>query len=473
MTTEAITTQAFAATPGLEAGREDMGTAARSRSFIAQAMLDTFGRIGTRIGALWIAILVLGAVFAPFIANSQPVLVREAGRWSSPLARNLGSSDVMLLGAFFTLLGLTFARVRFITIVQWTLWMIALLAPVVNWRAVQEGWRPAEDLSPHLGMALLVSFCLLDFGVLIAIPVLSGASSKLKIIICSFGVLLVSLLILFPVDPPQNVVWDQWRTLENQGKIQAMWHTPVPFSPNDYLRDQPEARLQPPSIHHWMGTEASGADVFSRMLHASRIALSIGFIATGISVTIGIIIGGLMGYYAGTIDIIGMRLIEIFEALPALVLLITFCAFFGRNLYLMMAIIGFLSWTGDARFIRGEFFRLRKQDFVQAAVAGGLPRRSVIFRHMLPNGITPVLISSSFGVANAILLESTLSFLGLGLVDEPSWGQLLNQARAGGTGFVWWMAVYPGLAIFLTVFAYNLIGEAVRDALDPKLRKRD
>jgi len=135
----------------------------------------------------------------------------------------------------------------------------------------------------------------------------------------------------------------------------------------------------------------------------------------------------------------------------------------------MMAIIGLTSWTGNARFIRAEFLRLRKQDFVQAAIAAGLPLRSVLFRHMLPNGITPVLISASFGVASAILYESTLSFLGLGLVDEPSWGQLLNQALGVGGTFTWWIALYPGLAIFLTVFAYNLVGESLRDALDPKL----
>jgi peptide/nickel transport system permease protein len=138
----------------------------------------------------------------------------------------------------------------------------------------------------------------------------------------------------------------------------------------------------------------------------------------------------------------------------------------------MMAIIGLVNWTNDARFIRAEFLRLRRQDFVQAAIASGLPRRSIIFRHMLPNGITPVLVNMPFEIAAAILYESTLSFLGLGLVDEPSWGQLLNQARSGGEGLVWWIATTPGLAIFLTVLSYNLIGEAVRDALDPKLRKR-
>jgi peptide/nickel transport system permease protein len=180
-----------------------------------------------------------------------------------------------------------------------------------------------------------------------------------------------------------------------------------------------------------------------------------------------------MGYYAGVFDLVGMRLIEILEAVPRLMLLLAITAMVGRNLYLMMLVIGLTGWMGDARFIRAEFLKLRKQDFVQAAIAAGLPMRSVLFRHMLPNGISPVLVTASFGIAAAILLETTLSFLGLGLIDEPSWGQLLNQARAGGRGFVWWLAVFPGLAIFLTVFAYTLIGEAVRDALDPKLRKRE
>jgi peptide/nickel transport system permease protein len=137
-----------------------------------------------------------------------------------------------------------------------------------------------------------------------------------------------------------------------------------------------------------------------------------------------------------------------------------------------MITIGLVSWTSDARFIRAEFLRLRGQDFVQAAHAAGLPLRNILFRHLLPNGIAPVLVNASFGVATAILLESVLSFLGLGLeATDPSWGQLLNQARTGGTGFNWWIATFPGLAIFLTVFAYILIGEAMRDAIDPKLKK--
>jgi peptide/nickel transport system permease protein len=273
------------------------------------------------------------------------------------------------------------------------------------------------------------------------------------------------------VKPPTTVDWQQYRDLGREGKIQFELMAPIAYSPNDYQRDDPGAPINAPSMRHLMGTDTNGGDLLSRMIHASRIALSIGIISTGISVLIGIAIGGLMGYFAGTVDMLGMRLIEIFEAIPTLFLLIVFVAFYGRDLTIMMVIIGLTGWTGDARFIRAEFLRLRNQDFVQAAIAGGLPLRSILFRHLLPNGLSPLLVNTSFGVASAILYESILSFLGLGLVDQPSWGQMLNQARGFGDAFVWWIMVYPGAAIFLTVFAYTLLGEALRDALDPKLRR--
>ncbi|WP_292363909.1 ABC transporter permease, partial [Methylophaga sp. UBA1464] len=184
------------------------------------------------------------------------------------------------------------------------------------------------------------------------------------------------------------------------------------------------------------------------------------------ALVIGTIIGGLMGYFSGIVDIIGMRLVEIFEAIPTLFLLLSFVAFFGRSIYMMMVIIGITAWSGYARYVRAEFLKLRQQDFVQAAIASGLPLRSILFRHMLPNGLAPLLVATSFGVASAILAEATLSFLGLGLVDDPSWGQLLNQAVQSST-FNWWLAVFPGGAIFMTVFAYNLLGESLRDAVDP------
>jgi peptide/nickel transport system permease protein len=387
--------------------REDRG----SRSFGKQALLDTFARPGARVGLVWVVILSIVAVFAPFIANSMPIAVKDANGWSSPLLNTLTPVDVILLVGFFTAVTLLVLR------------------------------------KTTFGRTLLIFA-----GVLaVAAP-----------------------LCIWLVRPPQLVDYEKYRVDEAAGRLQKVVRTLIPYSPRDRNRDVGGVdHPSRPSAKHWFGTERNGADMLSQMIHASRIALSIGFVATGIAVIIGCTVGGLMGYYAGTVDLLAMRLIEIIEAVPVLLVLLAVAALFGPDLYIMMIVIGLLRWTGDARFIRAEFLKLRRQDFVQAGVASGLPLRSIIFRHMLPNGIAPVLVSSTFAVGVAILLESTLSFLGLGDPDRPSWGQLLNQARSGGASFHWWIAVYPGLAIFLTVFSYNLIGQSVRDALDPKLRKRD
>lgn len=380
-----------------------------ARSYARQVLADTFAGWRARLGALWIGVLVLMAVFAPFIANSNPILLKMNGKWSSPLLKSLTPVDVLLL--------------------------ILMLAGAILLTLRRMSWMRRA-------------------AVLLIVSAVSGV------------------LLPFLVRPPATMVYERYRVAQKTGAIEYALHAPIPYSPTDRLRDQPGTRLSPPSREHWLGTEVNGADVCSRMIHASRIALSIGFISTGIAVAIGVVVGGIMGYFAGKVDIIGMRLVEIFEAIPTLFLLITFVAFFERSLYMIMVIIGLVGWTGNARFIRAEFLKLRKQDFVQAAIAAGLPLRSVLFRHMLPNGITPVLVSASFGVASAILAEATLSFLGLGLVDEPSWGQMLEQARSVGGTFTWWMAIFPGLAIFLTVFAYNMVGESLRDAIDPRIRKQ-
>jgi len=278
------------------------------------------------------------------------------------------------------------------------------------------------------------------------------------------------------ISPPQLTTYEQYRINTTQQKYDWLIMAPIPYSAKDYIREQGDTGLESPlkssQRQHLFGTDENGADVLSRMIHASRIALGIGFIATGIALVIGVIIGGLMGFFSGVLDMLGMRLVEIFEAIPTLFLLLTFVAFFGRSLYIMMVIIGLTSWSGYARYVRAEFLKLRQQDFVLSAIACGLPLRSILFRHMLPNGIAPVLVSVSFGVASAILAEATLSFLGLGLVDDPSWGQMLNQA-VRSSSFNWWMAVFPGGAIFLTVLAYNLMGESLRDAIDPHLNKQD
>ncbi|MEW8186119.1 MAG: ABC transporter permease [Candidatus Thiodiazotropha endolucinida] len=385
-------------------------TAKRRQSYWRRILGQTFVRWGARLGLLWVGILALVGVFAPFLASSFPLLLSHEGEISSPVLNYLQPVDVLFLVAFITLL---------------------LLYP----------WQ----------ITLLRKF-------FIMISVLAVAA----------------LFAYLWVKPQQLVIYEQYRVADAVGEYDWVVYAPVPFSPKDYQRDRGDTGLEAPlsqqSRAHWFGTEQNGADVLSRMVHASRIALGIGFVATGIAMLLGIIIGGLMGYFSGVVDILGMRLVEIFEAVPTLFLLLTFVAFFGRSLYIMMVIIGITSWPGYARYVRAEFLRLRKQDFVQAAEAAGLPLPSILFRHMLPNGMGPVLVAASFGVASAILAEATLSFLGLGLVDDPSWGEMLNQA-VQSSRFNWWMAAFPGGAIFLTVFAYNLIGESLRDAIDPYLSK--
>ena len=226
-----------------------------------------------------------------------------------------------------------------------------------------------------------------------------------------------------------------------------------------------------PAPVHVLGTDTLGQDVLSQMFHACRLSISIGFVSTGIAVVIGVTIGSLMGYFGGWVDLLLYRVVEIFMAIPVLFLLIVAAGVLPRNIYVMMAIIGCFSWTTAARFIRAEFMKLKETDYVQAANAMGLPLWSILFKHMLPNGVTPVLVESSFLIAAAILIEAILSFLGLGPAGQASWGTLLSNASGETSDFLWWLAIFPGGAIFLTTMAYNLIGEALRDAIDPKLKK--
>ncbi|WP_026601888.1 ABC transporter permease [Methylomonas sp. 11b] len=376
-------------------------------SFSARIWRKTLAGVGVKFGLGWVALLVFCAVFAPFLANSMPLLMSKDGVISAPVLEYLSVEDAWILASFF----------------------IAL-----------------------------------------AVYRLSLAGGK-QILLFLLGSALAALAVNMFVKPPALVIYDEFRSA---AYTQVDWKImpPIPYAPVDYLRDLGSKGLEAPFATeghtHWMGTEENGADVLSRMIHACRISLSIGLIASGIALAIGIVVGGLMGYFSGVVDMLGMRLVEIFEDIPTLFLLLTFVAFFGRSLYMMMVIIGVTGWSGYARYVRQEFLKLRKQDYVQAAVASGLPLSSILFRHMLPNGVAPLLVAVSFGVAGAILSEATLSFLGLGVVDAPSWGAMLDQAVKSST-FNWWMAVFPGGSIFMTVFAYNLIGEAFRDAIDPRL----
>ena len=245
----------------------------------------------------------------------------------------------------------------------------------------------------------------------------------------------------------------------------ALVMPPIPYSPVASSLDE---RLQPPNELHLLGTDELGRDVLARMIHGAGISLKVGFVAVGISLLVGLIIGAMAGYYGGLFDIVLSRIIEVVICFPFLFLILAVIAFLPPSIYNIMIVIGLTRWTDIARYTRGEFMRIKEQEFTDAARALGASDRKIIFRHILPNSLAPVLVTATFGIASAILIEAALSFLGLGVQPPtPSWGAILASFRQ--QDFAWWMTVFPGMAIFLTVTAYNLLGEGLRDASDPRV----
>lgn len=244
----------------------------------------------------------------------------------------------------------------------------------------------------------------------------------------------------------------------------------APYEP-DKINLAPEARLSPPSQEHLLGTDDLGRDVLSRMVYGARISLSVGFVAVAISLVIGIILGAISGYYGGSVDAVIMRFVEIVMCFPRIFLLLMLIAYLGPSIIMVMVVIGLTGWTGLARLVRAEFLSLKERDYVQAARALGASDFRIIFRHILPNAMTPVYVSAVLGVGGAILTESVLSFLGLGVqIPTPSWGNILTTAMAY-IDIAWWLMIFPGLAILITVLSYNLLGENLRDMLDPRLKR--
>lgn len=231
------------------------------------------------------------------------------------------------------------------------------------------------------------------------------------------------------------------------------------------------ASLQPPSLEHPLGTDDLGREVLVRMLYGARISLLVGFVAVGISTLIGIICGALAGFYGGWVDAVIMRFVDIMLCFPTFFLILAVIAFLEPSIWNIMIVIGLTSWMGVARLVRAEFLSLRKRDFVMAAQALGASDGRLIFSHILPNAMSPVLVSATLGVAGAILTESALSFLGIGVQPPtPSWGNMLIIGKQT-LGSAWWLSVFPGLAILITVLGYNLLGEGIRDALDPRIKE--
>jgi len=240
----------------------------------------------------------------------------------------------------------------------------------------------------------------------------------------------------------------------------------------DPLEINHDARLEAPSKEHIFGTDNLGRDIFSRMVYGGRVSLSVGFIAVFVSLVIGVLLGGLSGYYGGWIDNMIMRLVEVMYCFPTFFLIMMIITFLGPSIVNVMIVIGLTSWAGLCRLVRAEFLTLRERDFVHSAEVQGVSDMRIIFRHILPNAMAPVYVSATLSVGGAILIESALSFLGLGVqIPNPSWGNILTAGK-NYMDYAWWLTVFPGFAILLTVLSFNLIGEGLREKLDPKLRER-
>jgi peptide/nickel transport system permease protein len=242
----------------------------------------------------------------------------------------------------------------------------------------------------------------------------------------------------------------------------------APYDPN--LIDLKQV-LMPPSPSHYLGTDTLGRDVLSRIIFGARVSLKVGFVAVGLATLIGLFIGALAGYYGGWVDQGLMRLVDLMLCFPAFFLILAVIAVLEPSIWNIMVVIGLTGWMGIARLVRAEFLSLREREFVTAARALGAGDTRLILRHMLPNALAPVMVSATLGVAGAILTESALSFLGLGVQPPtPSWGNILTAGK-DNIEIAWWLSVFPGLAILITVMSYNLLGEGIREAIDPRLKE--
>ncbi len=247
------------------------------------------------------------------------------------------------------------------------------------------------------------------------------------------------------------------------GALLAPWLTP--YGPLDI---DGHSIFQAPSAAHWFGTDSYGRDVFTRMLYGARVSLWVGFVSVGISAVIGVTLGLLSGYFRGIVDETIMRFVDVMLCFPSFFLILAVIAFLDPTLLNIMVVIGLTSWMGVARLVRAQTLSLRERDFVAAARLAGAPTSRILLRHILPNAIAPVLVAATLGIAGAILVESGLSFLGLGVQPpEASWGNMLLEGKQS-LEIAWWISAFPGLAILLTVLGYNLVGESLRDALDPR-----
>jgi peptide/nickel transport system permease protein len=377
---------------------------------------------------LWVvAGLFLTAIFAPFVASNQPFWFAEQD-------------------------GLRFP------------WLVALL-------------HTESAIDFIFNSALLIFFPWL--GVALAINRGLPGRRRVSIAAALFLLFLAVGSPLFLLIRPNNAYFSRdFKTDQFQGRGSGSYAV-IPYGPMEqdleilykgplFRKAAETARYRETQIH-LMGTDDSGRDVFTRLLYGTRISMTLGVVAVSLYVTIGIIIGAVAGYFGGAVDIVLSRVIEIVLLFPAFFLILTLVALIGPSLYLIMVVIGLTGWPTTARLVRGEFLRQRAIDYVAAARGLGATDIRVMFRHILPNALSPAFVSAPFGIAGAIVTEATLSVLGFGAQPPtPSWGAILNLAVSNYEK--WWLTVFAGLAIFLTVTVFNVVGNGLRDAMDPRLK---
>jgi len=406
-------------------------------------------------GLVVIFILATIAVFAPFLAESIPIVLKT----ENPVRNILDTEDMLPAGLNFPLLS-AMEKIDYVLMLV----HFSFLAGFIIYFLLRRrgGFRSTafKSTAMILGIPFLLGFFLIIFVFV---------SQRARLDQVDFHEVQENL---------REGEWSLWPTIRYgpqhiDNKVESFLR---PYWLNFGQRDRDQAKAlagkdwEEKVRSHVLGTDNLRRDILSRMIHGTRVSLSVGFVAVGIYLTIGIILGALAGFYGGWVDAVIMRLVEIVLCFPALFLIITVLAIVPPNIIWVMVVIGFVGWPTVARLVRGEFLRLRKMDFVSSALALGASRRRVIFRHILPNALAPVLVTATFGIAGAIMAESALSFLGIGVpVDAATWGNIMRVGRELLVGAPW-VALIPGIAIFITIMSFNLFGESLRDALDPRLK---
>ncbi|MDA1195274.1 MAG: ABC transporter permease [Planctomycetota bacterium] len=438
-----------AAPQPMQAGESQWAIAARQ-----------FSKRATAVWGLWgVRVLFYLAVFAPVICSGLPFLWREPGGalempWFSKIFDRLYWQNGV--DRFFNLL--------MFTTVAW--WIARLLIRLIVTEAKPRARMRTRALGIY-GAVVAVLAILQGFGtagLVTSQPYIDyhEQSARMEKEVEALRAQLAA--------TPSPELEARLRTYDDRVAVFAI----VPFGHREQSPRGTVDRFRGPLERssrgfHVLGTSLTGNDVLAQLLYGTRISLTVGILAVAIYVTIGLIVGGIAGFFGGMADMLIMRVIEIVLAVPGLFLILTIIALFdNRSIFMIMIAIGIVGWTGIARLVRGEFIRERSKDYVGAARSLGLSSGRILFRHVMPNAIAPVIVSATFGVASAIITESTLSFLGLGDTSVPSWGQMLDMGRQNSE---WHMIAVPGVAIFITVTLLNLVGDGLRDAMDPKLRR--